>query len=157
MIEERLLELGITLPPLFPPAGNYLACVITDDMVYVGGHGPIAGSNLIRGKVGADLTLPEAQEAARVTALSILATLRAELGDLDRIERMVKVFGMVNVAPGFNQTPAVIDGCSDLLIEVFGDAGQHTRSAIGVAELPFDIAVEIELIAKLRPAGRLQP
>jgi enamine deaminase RidA (YjgF/YER057c/UK114 family) len=70
---------------------------------------------------------------------------------------MVKVFGMVNVAPGFNQTPAVIDGCSDLLIEVFGDAGQHTRSAIGVAELPFDIAVEIELIAKLRPAGRLQP
>jgi enamine deaminase RidA (YjgF/YER057c/UK114 family) len=153
MIKERLLELGISLPPLFPPAGNYLACVITDDMVYVGGHGPIAGSNTIRGKVGADLTMPEAQEAARVTALSILATLRAELGDLDRIERIVKVFGMVNVAPGFNQTPAVIDGCSDLLVEVFGDAGQHTRSAIGVAELPFDIAVEIELTAKLRPAG----
>jgi enamine deaminase RidA (YjgF/YER057c/UK114 family) len=153
MIEERLLELGISLPPLFPPAGNYLACVIIDDLVYVGGHGPIAGSNIIRGKVGADLTLEEAQEAARVTALSILATLKAELGDLDRIERIVKVFGMVNVAPGFNQTPAVIDGCSDLLVEVFGDAGQHTRSAVGLAELPFDIAVEIELIAKLRTAG----
>jgi enamine deaminase RidA (YjgF/YER057c/UK114 family) len=153
MIEERLLELGIALPPLFPPAGNYHACVVTDDMVYVGGHGPIAGSNIIRGKVGADLTLEDAQEAARVTTLSILATLQAELGDLDRIERIVKVFGMVNVAPGFNQTPAVIDGCSDLLVEVFGQAGQHTRSAVGLAELPFDIAVEIELTAKLRPAG----
>ncbi len=141
------------LPPVSPPAGNYLACVIIDDMVYVGGHGPIAGSEIIRGKVGADLTLEEAQEAARVTALSILASLKAELGDLDRIERIVKVFGMVNVAPGFNQTPAVLDGCSDLLVKVFGDAGQHTRSAVGLAELPFDIAVEIELTAKLRPDG----
>ena len=153
MIEERLIDLGIVLPPVFPPAGNYLACVIIDDMVYVGGHGPIAGSQIIRGKVGADLTLEEAQEAARITALSILASLKAELGDLDRIERIVKVFGMVNVAPGFNQTPSVIDGCSDLFVKVFGDAGQHTRSAVGLAELPFDIAVEIELIAKLRPSG----
>jgi len=142
----------MVLPPVFPPAGNYLACVIIDDMVYVGGHGPISGSDIIRGKVGADLTLEEAQEAARITALSILATLKAELGNLDRIERIVKVFGMVNVAPGFNETPAVIDGCSDLLVKVFGDAGQHARSAVGLAELPFDIAVEIELIAKLRPA-----
>ena len=153
VIEERLVDLGMVLPPVFPPAGNYLACVIIDDMVYVGGHGPFAGSDIIRGKVGVDLTLEEAREAARATALSILATLKAELGDLDRIERIVKVFGMVNVAPGFNKTPAVIDGCSDLLVEVFGDAGQHTRSAVGLAELPFDIAVEIELIAKLRPAG----
>ena len=152
MIEERLADLGMVLPPVFPPAGNYLACVIIDDMVYVGGHGPISGSDIIRGKVGADLTLEEAQEAARITALSILATLKAELGNLDRIERIVKVFGMVNVAPGFNETPAVIDGCSDLLVKVFGDAGQHARSAVGLAELPFDIAVEIELIAKLRPA-----
>jgi len=152
MIRDRLLELGIELPPVFPPAGNYLACVIIDDMVHVGGHGPIAGPKIIRGEVGADLTLEEAQEAARVTALSILATLQAELGDLDRIERIVKVFGMVNVAPGFNQTPAVIDGCSDLLVEVFGNAGRHTRSAVGLAELPFDIAVEIELTAKLRSA-----
>ena len=152
MIEERLADLGMVLPPVFPPAGNYLACVIIDDMVYVGGHGPISGSDIIRGKVGADLTLEEAQEAARITALSILATLKAELGNLDRIERIVKVFGMVNVAPGFNETPAVIVGCSDLLVKVFGDAGQHARSAVGLAELPFDIAVEIELIAKLRPA-----
>lgn len=89
---------------------------------------------------------------ARLTGLSILATLQADLGDLDRIARIVKVFGMVNVAPGFNQTPAVIDGCSDLLVDVFGDAGRHTRSAVGLAELPFDIAVEIELIARLGSA-----
>jgi enamine deaminase RidA (YjgF/YER057c/UK114 family) len=150
VISERLLELGIDLPPVSPPAGNYLACVNAGGLVHVGGHGPINGSSIIRGKVGGDLTLEEAQNAARVTGLSILATLQAELGDLDRIERIIKVFGMVNVAPGFNQTPAVIDGCSNLMVEVFGDAGRHTRSAVGLAELPFDIAVEIELIAKLR-------
>ena len=82
--------------------------------------------------------------------MSILATMQAELGSLDRVERLIKVFGMVNVAPGFNRTPAVIDGCSDLIVEVFGEAGRHTRSAVGLAELPFDIAVEIELIARVR-------
>lgn len=144
-------ELGIVLPPVFPPAGNYLGCVIDDGIVYVGGHGPVDGDTMMRGKVGTDLSLEQGQEAARMTARSILATLQAELGDLDRIERIIKVFGMVNCAPGFNQTPAVIDGCSDLLVEVFGDAGRHTRSAVGMAELPFDIAVEIELIARVRP------
>jgi YjgF/chorismate_mutase-like, putative endoribonuclease len=88
--------------------------------------------------------------------VSILATLQQQLGDLDRIARIVKVFGMVNVAPGFNQTPAVIDGCSDLLLEVFGESGRHTRSAVGLAELPFDIAVEIELIARLRAEWHVQ-
>lgn len=150
MIAQRLDELGLILPPVFPPAGSYLGCVVDDDIVYVGGHGPVNGSEMIRGKVGATLTLAEAQLAARMTALSILATLQAELGSLDRIERILKVFGMVNVAPGFNQTPAVIDGCSDLLIDVFGERGRHTRSAVGLAELPFDIAVEIELTARLR-------
>ena len=150
MITERLAELGIALPPPFPPAGNYLTCVVDDGLVHVGGHGPIDGDRIIRGKVGGELSLEEGREAARRTALSILATLHQELGDLDRIERIVKVFGMVNVAPGFNQTPAVIDGCSDLLVDVFGDAGRHTRSAVGLAELPFDIAVEIELTARLR-------
>ncbi len=135
---------------MFPPAGNYVGCVIDAGLVYVGGHGPISGADVVRGKVGRDVTLDEARTAARMTALSILATLTAELGSLDRIERIIKVFGMVNVAPGFNQTPAVIDGCSDLLVEVFGEAGRHTRSAVGLAELPFDIAVEIELIARLR-------
>jgi enamine deaminase RidA (YjgF/YER057c/UK114 family) len=151
MIAERLEQLGIVLPPVSAPVGNYLGCVVDDGMVYVGGHGPVNGGVIIRGKVGRDLTLEQGRDAARQTGLSILASLRAELGDLDRLERIVKVFGMVNVAPGFNQTPAVIDGCSDLLVEIFEDAGRHTRSAVGLAELPFDIAVEIELTARLRP------
>jgi len=150
MITDRLQALGIVLPPVFAPAGSYLGCVIDEGLVYVSGHGPIAGGDMIRGKVGGDLTLQQGHHAARMTALSILATLQAELGDLDRIQRIVKVFGMVNVAPGFDRTPAVIDGCSDLLVEIFGDAGRHTRSAVGLAELPFGIAVEIELIARLR-------
>ena len=150
MVKERLIELGIELPPVFPPAGSYLGCVIDGGLVHVGGHGPIAGDTVIRGKVGADLTLEQARVAARMTGLSILATLAEGLGDLDRIARIVKVFGMVNVAPGFTQTPAVIDGCSELLIDVFGDAGRHTRSAVGLAELPLGIAVEIELTARLR-------
>jgi enamine deaminase RidA (YjgF/YER057c/UK114 family) len=136
---------------VFPPAGNYLGCVVDDGIVYVGGHGPVDGATVIQGKVGGTVSLEEAQQAARMTALSMLATLQSELGDLDRIARIIKVFGMVNCAPGFNQTPAVIDGASDLLVEVFGDAGRHTRSAVGMAELPFDIAVEIELIARLLP------
>lgn len=149
-VADRLKSLGIELPPPMPPAGNYLSCVIDDGLVHVGGHGPVAGDVIVRGKVGGDLTLDQGRAAARMTALSILATLQAELGDLDRIERFIKVFGMVNVAPGFDRTPAVIDGCSDLLVEVFGDAGRHTRSAVGLAELPMGIAVEIELTARLR-------
>lgn len=149
-VADRLSALGIQLPPVFPPAGNYLACVVDGGLVYVGGHGPIAGNDIVRGKVGSDLSLEDGRRAARLTALSILATLNAELGALDRIERIVKVFGMVNVAPGFNQTPQVIDGCSDLFVDIFGDAGRHTRSAVGLAELPFDIAVEIEVIARVR-------
>jgi enamine deaminase RidA (YjgF/YER057c/UK114 family) len=150
VITQRLQSLGIVLPAVFPPAGNYLGCVVDNGVVHVGGHGPIDGVEVVRGKVGADLSLEDGRRAARMTALSILATLQCELGDLDRIERIVKVFGMVNVAPGFDQTPAVIDGCSDLLVEVFGEAGRHTRSAVGLAELPFGIAVEIELIARVR-------
>src|SRR5436190_20617338 len=119
-IDERLVELGIELPAVFPPAGNYLGCVVEGDLVHVGGHGPVAAGHVVTGKVGRDLDLDQAGEAARMTALSILATMRAELGDLDRVRRIVKVFGMVNVAPGFNRTPEVIDGCSDLLVEVFG-------------------------------------
>jgi enamine deaminase RidA (YjgF/YER057c/UK114 family) len=149
VITERLSELGIRLPPVSRPVGNYLACVIDGDVVHVGGHGPVDGDRVIRGKVGRDLTLEQGRDAARVTALSILATLQAELGSLDRIVRILKVFGMVNVAPGFNQTPAVLDGCSNLLTDVFGDAGKHTRSAVGLAELPFDIAVEIEMTIRL--------
>jgi enamine deaminase RidA (YjgF/YER057c/UK114 family) len=151
MITARLAQLGLVLPPVFTPAANYLSCVVDDGVIYVGGHGPFDGTTMTRGKVGRELTLEQGRAAARQTALSILATMQAELGDLDRIARIIKVFGMVNVAPGFNQTPAVIDGCSDLLVEIFGESGRHTRSAVGLAELPFDIAVEIELTARVTP------
>jgi enamine deaminase RidA (YjgF/YER057c/UK114 family) len=148
-IKDRLDQLGLVLPPVFPPAGAYLPCTRSGSLLYVGGHGPVDGDRIVRGKVGADLTLEEGREAARMTARSILATLDAEPGGLDAIVRIVKVFGMVNAAPGFNQMPAVIDACSELLVEVFGEAGRHTRSAVGLAELPFDIAVEVELIAEV--------
>jgi enamine deaminase RidA (YjgF/YER057c/UK114 family) len=149
-VAERLSSLGIELPPVFPAAGSYEPLVVVGDLVFVSGHGPVAGDETARGKVGADLSLEEGRRAARMTGLSILATLQAQLGDLDRIARIVKVLGMVNVAPGFYRTPAVIDGCSDLFVEVFGDAGRHARSAVGMAELPFDIAVEIEVVVQLR-------
>ena len=148
-IDERLTALGITLPEVFAPVGSYTGCAQTGNVLHVGGHGPVNGSEIVTGKVGDAVGLEEAQRAARLTALSILATMREELGDLDRVVRIVKVFGMVNAAPGFNQMPSVIDGCSDVLVEIFGEAGRHTRSAVGLAELPFDIAVEIELIAEV--------
>ncbi|HUC32148.1 MAG TPA: RidA family protein [Ilumatobacteraceae bacterium] len=132
-----------------PPAGNYVSCVRDGDLLYVGGHGPVNGNEIIRGKVGTDLTLEQGREAARMTALSILATIRQELGTLDAVDSIVKVFGMVNVGGDFNQTPQVIDGCSDVLVEVFGERGRHTRSAVGMAALPFDIAVEIEMILEV--------
>ncbi len=148
-IDARLAELDITLPEPFPPVGNYVSCVRTGDLLFVGGHGPIDGATTIVGKVGTDLTLEQGRAAARTTALSLLATMHVELGGLDHVEQIVKVFGMVNVGGAFDQTPAVIDGCSDLLVEVFGERGRHTRSAVGMAALPFDIAVEIELIARV--------
>jgi enamine deaminase RidA (YjgF/YER057c/UK114 family) len=147
--EARLRALRITLPPVSKPVANYLGCKRSGATLYVGGHGPVDASGVVRGKVGGSVPLEEGRRAARVTALSMLATVRAELGSLDRVRQVVKVFGMVNCAPGFNRTPEVIDGCSDLLVEVFGDAGRHTRSAVGMAELPFDIAVEIEMILEV--------
>ena len=132
-IDTRLAELGITLPAPFPPVGNYVSCSRTSDLQFVGGHGPTDGNTTVVGKVGTDLTLEQGREAARVTALSILATMHAELGGLDHVEQIVKVFGMVNVGATFDQTPAVIDGCSDLLVEVFGLSYQEASDVLGVA------------------------
>jgi enamine deaminase RidA (YjgF/YER057c/UK114 family) len=147
--DARLTELGIELPPVSKPVANYLGCKRVGDLLHVGGHGPVTAAGVSRGKVGDTVTLEQAYAAARATALSMLATVRAELGSLDRVRQVVKVFGMVNCAPGFNQTPAVIDGCSDVLVAIFGDAGRHTRSAVGMAELPFDISVEIEMVLQV--------
>jgi enamine deaminase RidA (YjgF/YER057c/UK114 family) len=135
-----------------PPAGLYVSAVISGGLLHVGGHGPVAADgSMITGKVGTDVDLDTAKHAARLTGLQLLAAARVELGSLDRITRVVKVFGMVNCAPGFTNTPAVINGCSELFHEVFGEAGVHTRSAVGMAELPFDIATEIETIFEIAP------
>ncbi len=150
--EERARAAGIELPKPHPPAGLYVAAVRSANQLHVGGHGPIrADGTPIIGKVGDAVDLDTAREAARATGLQILASVRAELGSLDPVTRVIKVFGMVNCAPGFNQTPAVIDGCSELFLQVFGDAGTHTRSAVGMAELPFDISTEIEAIFEFDP------
>jgi enamine deaminase RidA (YjgF/YER057c/UK114 family) len=150
--EVRLAELGLQLPQATPPAGNYVGAVRSGSLLFLSGHGPSGPDGVpVFGKVGRDLDVAEAQAAARLVGLNLLSTMRRELGSLDNVERIVKVLGMVNCAPGFNQTPAVIDGCSDLLVAVFGESiGKHARSAVGLAELPFDIAVEIELVAQVR-------
>ncbi len=119
-------------------------------LLYTSGCGPTrADGTSVTGKVGGDLDIDAGVEAARLTGLQLLAVMRAELGSLDRVRRVIKTLGMVNCAPGFNRTPQVINGCSDLLVDVFGDAGRGARSAVGMAELPFDIAVEIELIVEI--------
>jgi enamine deaminase RidA (YjgF/YER057c/UK114 family) len=148
--DQRLVELGLELPEPFPPAGSYVGAVRTGSLVYLSGAGPVrSDGSVITGKVGDDVALDSAVEAARLTGLQLLAVLKRELGSLDRVRRVVKTLGMVNCAPGFNRTPQVIDGCSNLLIEVFGEAGRGARSAVGMAELPFDIAVEIELVVEV--------
>lgn len=148
--EQRLTELGITLPDVRSPAGAYVPAVRTGNLVFLSGAGPLgADGEMVIGKVGTDVDLDRAVHGARLVGLQLLAALRHEVGSLDRVTRIVKLLGMVNCAPGFNNTPAVIDGCSKLLLDVFGDAGKHARSAVGQAELTFDIAVEIELIAEV--------
>lgn len=153
-IEELLAEKGLALPAVFaPPEGiefKFDLVRVSGGLAYISGHGPIDGSRvLVQGKVGADVTPEQGYDAARLTGLSILASMKAELGDLDRVTGWVKALGLVNCSPGFNVTPAVINGFSDLILELWGDAGRHARSAIGVAELPFEIPVEVEAIAEV--------
>jgi enamine deaminase RidA (YjgF/YER057c/UK114 family) len=147
-VDGRLRELGIDLPEAMSPAGSYVPAMRAGDLLFLSGQGPVRpDGSLLTGKVGdGGLDLDTAREAARLTGLQLLAAMRAELGDLGRVRQVVKLLGMVNCRPGFNRTPAVIDGCSDLLVEVFGDAGRGARSAVGMAELPFDIAVEVEAV-----------
>lgn len=146
-IDDRLAELGIELLPPSPPAGAYVAAVRTGNLVFCSGQGPARpDGSFVTGKVGTDIDLATAVDAARLTGIQLLGALKAEIGDLDKVTRVVKVLGMVNGAAGFNNTPAVIDGCSMLFVEVFGEAGRGARSAVGMAELPFDISVEIEAI-----------
>jgi enamine deaminase RidA (YjgF/YER057c/UK114 family) len=150
--EEKLAELALTLPPAPKPVAVYRPLVFVDRLVIVSGHGPLKpDKTLITGKVGSDLTLDEGKAAARQTGLAILATLRDQLGSLDRVQRIVKTLGMVNSAPDFYDHPKVINGASELFAEIWGcENGVGARSAVGMAALPGNIAVEIEAIFELR-------
>jgi enamine deaminase RidA (YjgF/YER057c/UK114 family) len=149
--EARLKELSITLPEAPRPVANYVRAVRTGNLLFLSGHGPLAGPGRTRarGKVGRDLSVEEASQVAREVGLNLLASARAELGSLDRIKRVVKVLGMVASAEGFGDQPRVINGFSDLMVEVFGEAGRHARSAVGMAELPMGIPVEIEMVLEV--------
>lgn len=151
-IEKRLAELGIALPPPGTPAGNYVPFVIVGELVFMAGQvARAAGKMKYTGKVGVDLTIEEGQAAARLCALNLLAQLKvACAGDLDRVERCVRLGGFVNSAPDFFDHPKVINGASDLMVEVLGGNGQHARTAVGVAALPMDSAVEVEAVFLLR-------
>jgi enamine deaminase RidA (YjgF/YER057c/UK114 family) len=141
-VENRLTELGITLPEPVGPAANYVRYQTTGNLLFISGTGP--GTEHRTGKVGTDVSVEEAYDAARSCGLQLLATAQVALGSLDRITKTVKVLGMVNGAPDFGDQPKVINGCSDLLVEVLRDAGRHTRSAVGMGSLPNGISVEIE-------------
>jgi len=141
-VEERLKELGIELPPPVRPIASYVRWVQTGTLLFISGTGP--GDETSRGKLGSTMSVEEGYAAARDVGLQILATAKDALGDLDRVQRVVKVLGMVNCTPDFENQPKVINGCSDLFVEVFGERGQHTRSAVGFVSLPFGIPVEIE-------------
>ena len=150
--EQRLAELRLELPPAPKPVAVYKPLVIVGNMAYVSGHGPLrADKTLITGVVGRDLALDEGKAAARQVGLAILATLRSELGSLDRVRRIIKVLGMVNTAPDFYDHPKIINGCSELFADIWGpENGVGARSAVGMGPLPGNIAVEIEAIFELR-------
>lgn len=151
--ETRLTELNLTLPPAPPKGGVYKPVVVVNNIAYVSGHGPyLPNGSYITGKLGHELVLEEGQQAAKQTGLAMMATLKAELGSLDRIKRVIKLLGMVNCTPEFAEHPQVINGCSELFAEVWGeDAGVGARSAVGLVSLPGHIAVEIEAIFELHP------
>lgn len=149
--EQRLKELNIVLPAINEPKFSYIPCNRTGKLVYTSGHDcRIDGILMHEGKLGRELTIEQGQEAARQVIINCLAALKHELGTLDRIVKVVKMLAFVNSAPGFADQPYVINGASDLLIQVFGESGKHARSAIGTSELPFHTPVEIELIVEVR-------
>ncbi|GAB2923936.1 RidA family protein [Streptomyces mayteni] len=151
-VERRLTELGLRLPPLVPPVAAYVPAVRTGPYVYTSGQVPLVDGALpAAGKVGAEVSAERAKELAAVCALNALAAVKSVVGDLDRVARVVKVVGFVASAPGFTGQPQVINGASELLGEVFGERGQHARSAVGVAVLPLDAPVEVELQVELAP------
>jgi enamine deaminase RidA (YjgF/YER057c/UK114 family) len=155
-IERKLAELGIELPPTFgaPPGMNFVTAVQTGDLLFLAGHGPTGsdGKLAYRGQVGKEVSVEDGYKAARLTGLNLLATMKSHLGSLDRVVKLVKVLGMVNAVEGFGQQPQVINGASDLFVEVFGEQiGKHARSAVGMGSLPNNMPVEIEMIVHVKP------
>jgi enamine deaminase RidA (YjgF/YER057c/UK114 family) len=149
-VEQRLKAKGLELSQKPSPIANYVSSVRVGNLVFLSGHGPTRDGQLVfRGKLGVDMDVETGYQAAQQVALNLLATLKNEIGDLDRVKRVVKLLGMVNCAPDFGQQPEVINGASDLLTEAFGDRGRHARSAVGMQSLPRGIAVEIEMIVEV--------
>jgi enamine deaminase RidA (YjgF/YER057c/UK114 family) len=148
--EKKLEELGISLPQASSPVANYVNAVKVGNLLFLSGKGPgLPDGSFITGKVGEELSIEQGREAARLVGIAQLAVLKSELGDLNKVKRIVKVLGMVNCGSEFTQQPQVINGFSDLMVEVFGEKGKHARSAVGMNALPMDIAVEIELIVEI--------
>jgi enamine deaminase RidA (YjgF/YER057c/UK114 family) len=150
--EKRLKDLGIELGTVSPPVANYVNAVRTGNLLFLAGKGPRAGNDGRRpkGKVGREFTVEQAYGHARSVGLDLIAVMRAELGSLDRVTRIVKLLGMVNAVPEFEDHPKVINGCSDLFVEIFGELGRHARSAVGMGSLPMGIPVEIECVVEVR-------
>ena len=148
--EKKLKELGIVLPALTPPVANYVNAVQTGKLLFLAGKGPMG----VKGKLGVEFSVEQGYQHARSVGLALLAVMKDELGSLDRVRRVVKLLGMVNGTPDFTEQPKVINGCSDLFVEVFGDKGRHARSAVGMGSLPMGIPVEIEAIVEVAARGR---
>lgn len=150
--EERAKSMGITIPKVATPVGAYLLAVQSGTLIFTAGQGPVKdGVPAYKGKIGRDLTVEDGYEAAKLAALNCLAAAKSVLGTLDRIERVVKVNGYVNSAPGFTDQPKVMNGASDVLAQIFGENGRHARTSVGVNELPMNIAVEVELVLACKP------
>jgi len=147
--EERLEELGLKLPAHRPASGNYVSCVRTGNLLFTSGQ----GTDEYRGKLGEDVSVEVGYKAARQCMLNLLAVVKNELGDLSKVKRIVKILGMVNSSPDFKDQPKVMNGSSDLLVEVFGEKGRHARSAVGMSQLPHNNAVEVEMIVEVEDGG----
>lgn len=152
-VEQRLKVLGYELPPVPPTMANYVSCVQTGNVIFTSGAGCyVNGSPMYLGRLGADVTIEQGYMAAKVTVLNLLAILKSEIGDLDRITRIVKLFALVSSTDDFYEQPRVINGASDFLVEIFGEAGKHARAAAGTSVLPFNNPIEIEMIVEVSPA-----
>ncbi|MCK0197588.1 RidA family protein [Ancylobacter sp. 6x-1] len=148
-VDARLATLGLIIPTPTAPAANYVPSVQSGNLLFISGQISIADGTLLTGKLGADVDLEAGRAAARQCGINLIAQIKAAIGDLDRVKRVVKLVAFVNSTPDFTDQPKVVNGCSDLFVEVFGDAGRHARSAVGVAALPFNVSVEIEAIVEI--------